>query len=505
MKTLSRIALGLGIALLVSAVATLIFVSATHPIAYGQAAFGLSAVIFYFVTNRDSLGRTFAGRATMFYGVSAVVGLLLLGSLVAVNYVVTKKKLSWDLTKGGIHTLAPDTAKTLETLPAEVKVTAFYGAAEPEYGVLKDLLDRYQQRGGDKLVVEWVDPMTAPERVAEKGIKQGGARVIFSRGETEARAGDLSEESLTNALVKVLRTSEKKVYFTTGHGEGDPADDKAERGYGRVAKKLADEGLASATVALAEQGTVPADASALVIAGPETRFLEPEVAAVKAYLEKGGRVLVALEPGYDDPALEELFASYGVLFEDSLVVDPLSKVMGGGAAVPVVRQYAEHDVTKDFGLQTLFPTARPLTARGDVTPRPLVLALTNPTAWGETDPTAGQVQQDEGERRGALGLAVVAQKKLDGDKEARLLAFGDADFAANQFEPQAGNADLFLNSVSWLASQEARITIRPKRREATRLLLTESDAVFLNLFSMNALPMLVLGLGLSVWLVRKAK
>jgi ABC-type uncharacterized transport system involved in gliding motility auxiliary subunit len=134
----------------------------------------------------------------------------------------------------------------------------------------------------------------------------------------------------------------------------------------------------------------------------------------------------------------------------------------------------------------------------------VVLALTNPTAWGETTPDAAEVKFDEGEKRGALGLAAAVTKKA-GDAEARMVVFGDADFADNQFEKAGGNSDLFLNAVNWLASQEARITIRPKQREASRLVLTEEDARFLNLFSMNGLPMLVLAIGLSVWLVRRAK
>lgn len=91
------------------------------------------------------------------------------------------------------------------------------------------------------------------------------------------------------------------------------------------------------------------------------------------------------------------------------------------------------------------------------------------------------------------------------DGDWRIFAVGDADFASNQYGQMGGNADLFLNAVNWLAAQEDWITIRPRSREASRLLLTEADARFLNLFSMSVLPMLVLGAGLSVWLVRRAK
>jgi len=499
-NVVSRVALGFGIALLASALASTVLVGGTE--AGVQAVLGLAAIAFYFATNRGALGRTFAGRATLFYGVSGLTAVLLVAFLVAANFVAANKKITWDLTADGIHTLADDTVKTLRGLTEEVKVTAFFGAADPMHDQVKELLDRYQAES-DKLVVEFVDPWSSPQLVQEKGIREGGPRVIFSHGASEARAAEVSEESFTNALVKVLRKGEKKVYVVAGHGERDYEDAHGQQGYGRAAKALADEGLTLQTLHLTS-GDVPADAAAVLILGPQKPFFEPEVEALRKYLADGGRLFVALEPGHDDPALEKLLEEHGFLFDDGIVVDPLSRLMGGGAAIPVVQTYADHETIRGFALATLFPTARSITARGDATPRPTVLALTNPSAWAELDMTNPQAQYDQGEKRGQLGLAAVLGKK-EGDKETRIFAVGDVDFASNQFSQQGGNGDFFLNAVNWLASQEDRITIRPKTREASRLVLTEADARLLNLVSINVLPMLVLGAGMSVWLVRRGR
>lgn len=496
LRILSRVALGFGIALLVSALASTVLVGGTAALV--QAGMGLAALVFYFVTNKGAFGRTFAGRATWFYGISAATAVLLVGAVIAANYVAIRKKVSWDVTKAGIHTLAEDTLKTLGGLQEEIRVTAFFGPADPAHAAVKDLLDRYQART-DKLVVEYVDPYAAPERVQEKGIREGGPRVIFARGEVEARAGDVTEESFTNALVKVLRKGEKKLYVVTGHGERDTADEQGQTGYGRVAKALGDEGLQLAPLQLTS-GEVPDDAAAVLVLGPQKPFFEPEVESLRKYLGGGGRLFVALEPGHDDPALEKLLEAYGFVFEDALVVDPLSRLMGGGAAIPVAQTYAEHDIIREFALATLFPTARPVVASGEASPRPTVLALSNPSAWGETDLANPQAAYDPHEKRGQLGLAAVVEKE-----QTRIVAIGDVDFASNQYEAAGGNSDFFLNAVNWLAAQEDRITIRPRTREASRLVLTEADATFLNLFSLNVLPMLVLAAGLSVWLVRRSK
>lgn len=502
LKTISRIALGFGIALLVSGAAVLLLVPGSGRVATVEGVLGLAAIVFFFVANKGSLGRTFSDRAVWFYGLSAGIGVVLLGALVATNYIAASKKVSWDLTKVGLFTLAEDTVRTLEGLEEEVKVTAFYGPADPAIDGVKEMLDRYQ-RESDKLKVEYIDPEKNPQLTKEKEITAQGPRIIFSQGSSEARAGDASEESLTNALLKVLRTAEKTVYFTTGHGEGIISDSSGERGFARIAKKLEGEGLKSAPLNLTS-GEVPPDAAAVAVLGPERAFLEPEVEALSRYLEGGGRLFIALEPGVEDPALEELLDGYGVLLEDSIVVDPVSKLMGGGDAIPVVQQYGEHEITEGFGLMTVFPSARPVIARGDADPRPTILALSNPTAWGETEWRTGTARYEDGKRRGPLGIVAAVSLPKGGD-EARIVVSGDADFVNNQYQGVAGNSDLFLNSMNWLASQEARITIRPKQREASQLMLTDADARFLNFFSISAMPMLILAAGLSVWLVRRSK
>lgn len=502
LRTLSRIALGFGIALVVSATSMLLFVPGAGGMSLGQGIVGLGLIVFYFVANKGALGRTFAGRGTLFYSASAIITVLLGAALVAVNYIAVKQKVSWDFTREKIFTLAPETTEVLKSLQDEVRVLAFFGPNDPAYEGVKELLNRYQ-RESSHLVVQFVDPDKEPQLVQEKNITQHGPRVVFLRGSAEAKSPDLTEEGFTNAIKKLLHTTSKVVYFVTGHGEGSLTE-SGERGYATIAQRLANEGLEHKTLHLSTE-SIPEDAGALAILGPQRPFMPEEVEALRSYLHNGGRLLVALEPTFDDPNLLDLLSEYGILFEDAIIVDPLSKLFGGGDAIPVVQQYADHAITKGFAFQTIFPTVRPITARGDVDPRPLVVAMTNPSAWGETDWRSGAAQYTpESDRRGSLGV-LAALEKGEGETKTRIVAIGDADFVNNRFVNAAGNADLFLNSLNWLVSQEERITIRPKVRAASRLTLTAADAKFLNFFSIAAMPMLVLAVGLSVWLVRRSR
>ena len=66
-----------------------------------------------------------------------------------------------------------------------------------------------------------------------------------------------------------------------------------------------------------------------------------------------------------------------------------------------------------------------------------------------------------------------------------------------------GNRDLFLNAAIWLAGDEDRITIRPRPRYGDRLPLTERQQYGIMFFSVNLLPLLIIGLGFSVWAIRQ--
>ena len=47
---------------------------------------------------------------------------------------------------------------------------------------------------------------------------------------------------------------------------------------------------------LAQKREVPADATVVVVAGPQTDFLQPEIDALKRYIAKGGKVMFLLDP-----------------------------------------------------------------------------------------------------------------------------------------------------------------------------------------------------------------
>jgi ABC-type uncharacterized transport system involved in gliding motility auxiliary subunit len=86
---------------------------------------------------------------------------------------------------------------------------------------------------------------------------------------------------------------------------------------------------------------------------------------------------------------------------------------------------------------------------------------------------------------------------------ARLVVFGDSDFAANGFFRLYGNGDLFLNVVNWLAADDEAISIRPKEARMSPLILNSEQEGAFFWVSVVILPGSALLVGLVAWQWRR--
>ena len=80
---------------------------------------------------------------------------------------------------------------------------------------------------------------------------------------------------------------------------------------------------------------------------------------------------------------------------------------------------------------------------------------------------------------------------------------GSSRFAVNAFLGRGGNADLFLNMLSWLSSDEDLISIRPKDPANTPMDITQSQMRWLFFGLVLGLPLLIVIAGVRTWWVRR--
>lgn len=468
-------------------------------------------------------GRPFRhGANALFYT------LTVLGIVGAVNFLAARHNRRFDMTGQGIHTLSEQTIQILKGLDkdgVDVTVLAFYSTAEGSRQKALDLLDEYKYQTA-RLNVKMLDPLRSPGEVRAYGVEQDGT-VILSTGTGEARippsftGTGLTEEDLTNALIKATAKTKKAICVTTGHGE-KRIDDSGPDGFQQAAEALKKENFDVREIRLLEADGIPADCSSFLIPGPKHPLVGPEAEALSRYLGSGGRGLLLAEPGVST-GLEQLLEAHGIKLGNDFVVDvnPMARVMGGSPATPVVYEYGTHPITKGFeGLMTIFPTVESVqtttaTAQ-DVTTQ--TIAHTGAQSWGETGPMADSVSFDAAtDRPGPLDIAVSAVRQIkegagpaaDGNapappaKEARLVVFGDSDYAGNSALTIGGNRDLFLNTIAWLNERSDLISIRPRTQLPQPVVLTGLQASVLRWYSLVLSPLMAIVVGVGVYLHRR--
>lgn len=521
----------LGVALVMAAVALRFLAPERQQLINYLAIGGLVATLLYMLSQWRDIARSFSRRNVQYGSLAAGSILLVLAILVAVNWISTRQSKRWDLTANQQYSLSEQTRKVLGDLKEPVKVRVF--DESPGFARFRDVLGEYEYQS-KQFTVEYVDIIKQPTVAQRYEVAQPGTVVLEYGGRTE-KVTSTDEQQLTNALIKVVSGRQPKVYFVHGHGERDTIGSDRE-GYGTVAEQLRSSNFTVDRLALAQDPNVPADADIVVIAGPESDYLPGEIDALRAYLRRGGHVLMLVDPpgAPDAKPLTNLLAfarEWGIDVGTNVVVDVsgLGRAFNAGPEVPIALTYPAHPINDRFDQMTAYSVARSVKpveggANGR-TAQPFV--ETGPNSWAESDikalMTTGQVARnpEAGDLTGPvpLGSAVSAAAEApapqppaaegaapdpDAPKpEARLVVVGDSDFAANGMLGFQGNRDLFLNAANWLALQENLIAIRPKAPDDRRITVTADQQTRIKWLSLLVIPGLLFAAGVRTWWRRR--
>jgi ABC-type uncharacterized transport system involved in gliding motility auxiliary subunit len=456
------------------------------------------------------------------YGTSAVLQALLSLALVGMlAFLSTRYHHRWDWTETRTHSLSDQTRKLLDGLDGDVQVTAFYQPVAAQ--AARDLLDRYQY-ASQRFKVSFVDPQARPGLVKEIGVdesKLGNGLVVVQLGAEKVEVDEPSEQTVTNALVKLTRGKTKKVYFLTGHNE-HPADGEGageEQGFQFAREALQNENYSVESLLLAAKGEVPQDADVVVDAGPTRPFHPSELEALKRYLARGGALLVLVDPRAHTDVYGPL-AEWGVEVGDDVVVDRVQGLFGRPVS-PFAAEYPPHPITEGLREATLFHVARSVQPRAEAGKAFGVLVRTGAESWAERDVDglfrSGRAELGADDLKGPVPVAVAGQLDLSGappqppaegqpaPKQARLVVVGDSDFATNGLLRQFRNRDFFVNSVNWLLGDVEAISVRADTARASRLQLTPQVFAQLRYLSLFVLPEAIAVIGVLVWWRRRAQ
>jgi ABC-type uncharacterized transport system involved in gliding motility auxiliary subunit len=532
-----------GTLLVVAGVAIRIFRPQWDQYAWWAAVAGLVCVGLYTLSQWREIGRSFQKRETKLGAMMSVSVVAVLAILIGINYAVSRRDKRWDLTAASSFTLSEQSSKVLSTLKTPVKVLVF--EAPGGFQRFRDALGMYTNASAN-VQVEYVDMDRDPVRAREYDIVAPGTVVMEYGGRREKVMSD-REQELTNTLIKVTTGRQPKAYFVQGHGERD-SNGNDRTGYASVVDLLKRDNYTVDKLVLAQKAEgVPSDASVLIVAGPTTDYLQPEIEAIRTYLRKGGKALFLIDPPVGEnahamPALEGLLKEWGITLGHDVVIDisGMGKLLGANETVPVVASYQSHPVTENFQLLTAFPLAQSVKGEAGVelgTANTQNVLQTSERSWSESDVksliSGGKVSLDEksGDHRGPITIALslsmdapdaaasapngaTAEKPGDAAKAAtgadapkkpqmRIMVVGDSDFASNAAAGIQGNADLFVNMNNWLTQQEDLISIHPRDAGDRRITMTADQQRNLLWLSLLIIPGVILGSGVYSWSKRR--
>lgn len=443
-------------------------------------------------------------------------------------------RLSWDLTKIRAYSLSPQTIQYLKSLDKDIEIIAFTN----DYLPFEEFLSQYKRYSGH-IKIEIYNPLkdilTARSWAKEINGEIADGDIIIKAGNRTKKIRTLIEEALTNAIVEAQRDKQIKAYLTAGHGERPKesrqsrnsqikqSNDKTDVSISLLVGKLEEKGVIMEELDLAKKGFVPEDCSLIICAGPIADFFPTETAAIKSYLDKGGRAIFMLDPAESGeeafPNIKNLLDEYGIVLKDDIIIDPnpVSYGMYQDPLSPLISEYEKsHKISSPLSELTsvnfIVPRARTVSFKEGLPPSYSASSLfySSNVSWSEDIKTILQTRKiskpEDESRIKKQSMAVAVSKEIgseSGSAQAKIVVFGDSDIFTNDMIIKQIPAIIFYNAFHWLTEQEDLIAIPPKSFEETPINLSESKYIWLYLTLVVIFPGFIFFGGLGYTLYRR--
>ncbi len=464
-----------------------------------------------------------AATVSLWLSVALAIALVVLANALAARFPIRH-----DFSRARFFALSEKSRAILEQVKQPVTVTAVVETDFELYQDIRGLLREYAA-ANPRLAVRFVDPardigearsLARRYGLAEANclvLEMGGRFAVVEarkmmefnywpvvEGRSKTRVAFRGEQMVSTALGGLLQPMPPVVAFLTGEGEGD-IENFSPSGYSRLGMALRRDALRA--VKLPSGEAVPDACSAVVVLGPTRPFSPHALAALRAYLDRGGRVLFLVQKGRGT-GLEPLFEDWGVRVSNNSVAGP---ALTGRELL--VSDFADHPATR--GLRNMACSfyspreVRPL-PEGSLADRLRVtsIALSAANSWIETnpaeDPPRFNVKDDP---PGPASLAVAVERGVPAGLKVslsptRLAVVGDADFVSNG-ALAGGNEDFFMGVLNWLLERDHLAAVSPRLPDEISMDLDPEQRRKLFLWVVAGLPGAALLLALLVAILRR--
>jgi len=448
------------------------------------------------------------------YALTALLMVLVFALAGAVSVVLTDDYgMRLDLTEESLYTLGSETQRVLDGLEETVRVTVLNTRAEFPL-VAANLLDSYDA-AADRVEVDYVDPYLNPTLVqayAQRGIHVEVSDLIVSCGERakQLKLTDLyelsqdgtqvvrlpAEQQITSAIDYVTREDRALALFTDGHGEAPTAS---------LMELFETNHYRTSYSAISVLG-IDENTQILVICAPRRDFTGEEIAMLEDYLNRGGSVMVFLEPGAQ--SLERLCAfmeDRGIAASPGVVRE--RKLYVSASELNVAASYVSHPINTFFTdnrYYVITPSCMPLgqayTRQGNTVTRQVLSSTGDAYAIAENG--LGEAVN------GPFPLALTSERTVttdEGEKTGRLFVAGSRMMLGDDLmaSPSVANRDFLVQAAGWCMGEEELLSIPAADMSGKFLPVVAGEAYAIAAVLLLAVPAGILLLGAAVWLRRR--
>lgn len=394
----------------------------------------------------------------------------------SLGYVANQYFWRIDLTQNSRNSLSQQSIDLLARMPSAIDVTVFALKDDVTNGdkfrqSMLDFMARYQ-RIKPNITLNMLSANDSPNLAREENITVDGEMVVKYQQQSMRIIPPLNEERFTNLLLKLSRAESRHIGVL---GSVEPLEQPSEEEPLLLKKTLNSQGYSIKKIAESDGDFNAAHLGALILNSPKPMTADQQ-ALLQQYIARGGNLLL-LADSQTNNNFTALSHQLGLTVHPQTIKQQAENLDGDDHHEVYANYYAQHAITQQFSLKTIFyaaheVTGKPALAQGwKVTPLVLVAAA-------QADPSQPAFQKASlVEAMLVPHQVVLAYERKIKEKVQRIVVIGDTRFLAQQSLKHVGNQQFVGNVLQWLTFDAIKLSIKPKRLMDVNLVVPEQSVL----------------------------
>lgn len=471
-------------------------------------------------------------RRLMSGSFAVVASLIVIAIAVVVNMIVSTVPTEYtrfDTTGMGLYDLSADTEELIKNVDKDV--TLYLVARDgQENSIIEEFLKRYTKLNS-KISIQIVDPELSPTFATPNGTVHTLSEMYensvivsselrdyvadyYSIFTTEYSDEELQyyytygvtptgttyfegEQAITSAIDNVTTEDIPIIYTVTDHQETEFGD--------TMKKYIKLDNYELKTLSLATgEGGVPDDAGCVIINAPTVDITADELEMLKAYVDGGGKLIVACGSSETDYTnLNALAAYYGMNIQEGTAIEGdanyIYRTMFGGAYSDIIAHVNSSDpIGSECSDYMIFmPMSKPIEIAEQLPEGVEVTSLLYTSDSGRIVAADGQTFTYEGT------VCIAAHATVN--EEGEVLWLGSSDALNEESDLYGGNTKLLLSSLLEFCDKVSSVSIAGKVMDTDMLAVPTGSANGWTILMVVAVPLAIIVTGIVVWTIRRKK